>query len=654
MRISKVKIKNFRNFRDFDVELEQNVIILGENAVGKTNFLDAIRLVLDAQYHPQLSESDFNNGLPKFRGTEIEINVQFTNFMEDDDKDFLTKVQGCIISKDPPIAQVSFLYQPSNIEDTDEAIGPDYYETIIFGGNDKNNKSSAREFRKHVRLQIVPAVRDIERDLRIWQRSPLRKLTEAMNLSTNPDFREVAKRVVIATTQLQAIDPVKRLQDDVRERLVEMVEGAYAFDPQIGMLPTSPDELQKTLTLLVESDLSLDRTSLGFSNILYLTLLMVEIELKRQAKGRGNQYQYTILAIEEPESHLHPHLQRLVFRDFLKSNMPILLSTHSPNIVSVSEPDWFLLLKKNIEGTKASSTSKLAILPDFLKRDLSRFLDSTRGEIVFSKGVILVEGDAEEFLVPSFAKLMKEAKYINYTLDGAGISICNVAGTDFEPYVHFFGPDGLNLPIAIITDGDKNVGLKRQAKNVLKNKKVDRDQKTALKDALKNDDFCQIRKILEAHNLGWYEGLNRGIKLAKFLDREKSNEIRGLYKQQKWTEVREGLADLGIFVNEWTLEVDLIGVGYIEELVSVYSELGASKRKQNNFRNYITKRQIDKVINRIEESGKGKGRFAQRLADKLDANKVPEHIKKAIEYIVLRIPRPSIIESEKDIVEEEE
>ena len=475
-----------------------------------------------------------------------------------------------------------------------------------------------------------------------------------MNLSTNPDFQDVANKVAVATTQLQAIDPVKRLQDDVKERLTEMVEGAYAFDPQIGMLPTNPDELQKALTLLVESDLSLDRTSLGFANILYLTLLMVEIELKRQARGRESQYQYTILAIEEPESHLHPHLQRLVFRDFLKSSIPILLSTHSPNIVSVSEPEWFLLLKKNIGETKAASTSKLATLPDFLKRDLSRYLDSTRGEVVFAKGIILVEGDAEEFLVPAFGEVMKEANFTTYTLDGAGISVCNVAGTDFEPYVHFFGPDGLDLPIAVITDGDKNVGLKRETKNVLKNKRISRDQKLALRNALEAEDFIQMRTMLEALNSGWYEGLNRGIKLAKFLDRNRSEELRTLYNQQQWSEVREGLGELGIFVNEWTLEVDLIEVGYLEELISVYSELGATVRKQTNLRKYIVNRQIEKVINRIEESGKGKGRFAQRLADKLDADKIPAHIKNAIEYIVLRIPRPTVREAETDdvIVEE--
>jgi putative ATP-dependent endonuclease of the OLD family len=375
---------------------------------------------------------------------------------------------------------------------------------------------------------------------------------------------------------------------------------------------------------------------------LYLTLLMVEIDKNRQAKGKDGHYQYTILAVEEPESHLHPHLQRLVFRDFLKSNMPILLSTHSPNIVSVSEPDWFLLLKKNVNGTKACSTSELSLLPEFLKRDLSRYLNSTRGEIVFSKGVILVEGDAEGFLIPAFSEEMKKEAHIPYTLDGAGISICNVSGTDFEPYVHFFGPNGLNLPMAIITDGDKYVGLKQRAKSSVKNKSIEAKYKQILRKAISNDNLEEMRRTLEDIGQGWYEGLNRGIKLAKYFDREKSEELRKLYDIQQWDEVRKGLNNLGIFVNEQTLEADLIDIGYRDELIAVYKELGATARKQANLGTYIDNSQVEKIINRIEETGKGKGRFAQRLSDKVTANKVPEYIKGAIEFVVSQMPTPSL------------
>ena len=78
---------------------------------------------------------------------------------------------------------------------------------------------------------------------------------------------------------------------------------------------------------------------------------MLEIEQRKQQKAededRGEKYQFTILAVEEPEAHLHPHLQRLVFHDFLRWETPVFLSTHSPQIVSVAEADSFVVLKRD-------------------------------------------------------------------------------------------------------------------------------------------------------------------------------------------------------------------------------------------------------------------------------------------------------------------
>ena len=595
-------------------------------------------------------ESDFHNGLPKFRGTEIEINVQFTDFMGESDKDFLTKVQGCLIEDNPPIAQISFLFAPKkDVSNKLEATGSDYYEVVRYGRKKTENNvipqdaiDSARNFRKHVTLNFVPALRDIERDMRIWQRSPLRRLTEAMKLADNPKFKSVAAQVKKATETLQSIDPINELQNDVKNRLTEMVEGVYAFDPQIGMLPTSPDELQKVLTLLIENDLSLDRASLGLANIMYLTLLMIEIELMRKASD--NKYRYTILAVEEPESHLHPHLQRLVFQDFLrKTDTTLILSTHSPNIVSVSEPDWFLLLKRNIEGTSATSTSKIKALPKELKQDLSRYLNAVRGEVVFSRGIILVEGAAEQFIVPAFADVMKKANFIPYSLDGAGISICSVAGTDFKPYVHFFGPDGLDLPLAIITDGDKYIDWKAKATAHLESGVLTKEINEECVQVINEDDFHKGRILLDKIGVKTYDGLKRGVELAAYLNEPKSKDLEIYYKQERWDELFKELRKLGIFVNEWTLEADLIDLGYEDELIAVYGELGASPAKQKNMRENINKKEVRKVIKRIEDTtGMGKGRFAQRLANKVDASRFPLHIAKAIEYVMFRVRKPQL------------
>lgn len=645
MQISKIRIRNFRNFKDLEIETGLNLILLGENGIGKTNFLEALRLVLDPSRERSLNKEDFFRGETPFNGTEIEIQIQFTKF-EDDPKLF-TVLSGCEIQPDPLIAQVSYLYRPKHDIEPDKAIGRDDYESIIYGGTDKA-KDVRSKIQPRINLRVIPALRDIESDIAVWRHSPLRRLIELMKITDDTDFQDVVKQVSEATLKLQSIKPINNLQTNIKARLVEMIETGERIDPHIGLLPLAANELQKNLKLFVDSSLSLDRSSLGLTNVLYLTLLMLEVEQTEKLidKNDGEEYKFIILAVEEPESHLHPHLQRLVFRDFLKRHPPVLLSTHSPHIVSVSEPDTLILLKDNeLEGTGATSTAGLSHLPDWepnwesAKRDLSRYLDAIKGEMVFARGVVFVEGDAEVFLISEFAKKMKLSGYIPRSLDGYGVSICNVAGTNFAPYVRFLGPSGLNLPLVVVTDGDKYVRLDDMLNELKKDADIDSSVKIEAQSLYDADDRDNLRLCLERNGYGIYEGLKRGVELAKLINPHAHAKLQSDCDSYAWEAVRDGLATIGIFVNEWTLEASLISMGYQNELLEVYKELGASEKQVDNMKEQLQEGRllsIERIIKgRIED--RGKGRFAQRLADKIDGDRIPDYINRAVQMIVSKV-----------------
>jgi putative ATP-dependent endonuclease of the OLD family len=78
--------------------------------------------------------------------------------------------------------------------------------------------------------------------------------------------------------------------------------------------------------------------------------------------------------------------------------------------------------------------------------DIARYLDATRAELVFARKVLLVEGFAEQVLMP------KLARALGVDLDKEGITVCAVHGTHFSSYVRFCA--ALGLPWAVITDGD--------------------------------------------------------------------------------------------------------------------------------------------------------------------------------------------------------
>ena len=218
-----------------------------------------------------------------------------------------------------------------------------------------------------------------------------------------------------------------------------MVGSILKIDPSLGFASTVPERLTRALRMFGDgsNQRPVGELSLGVDNILYLLLLAIELERKETASERAA----TILAIEEPEAHLHPHLQRLVFRDFLRRESPVLLTTHSPHITSVAPLQSVVLLRNDPggDGSKGRSTLDAGLLEREID-DLQRYLDATRAEVLFARGVVLVEGAAELFLVPAVAQNMGKP------LDEFGVTVCSVHGTDFVPYAKLLGPQGLNIP----------------------------------------------------------------------------------------------------------------------------------------------------------------------------------------------------------------
>jgi putative ATP-dependent endonuclease of OLD family len=137
--------------------------------------------------------------------------------------------------------------------------------------------------------------------------------------------------------------------------------------------------------------------------------------------------------------------------DATEKGVQILVTTHSPTLASAIELDNLVIIRNRRAFPLAEGRTKLDS-SDY--RFLTRFLDATKANLFFARGVMIVEGDAENILLPTLARL------IGRDLTDHGVSIVNVGGIGLHRYARVFQranpvEDGaLDIPVACVTDMD--------------------------------------------------------------------------------------------------------------------------------------------------------------------------------------------------------
>jgi putative ATP-dependent endonuclease of OLD family len=108
---------------------------------------------------------------------------------------------------------------------------------------------------------------------------------------------------------------------------------------------------------------------------------------------------FPILAAEEPEAHLHPNAQKTLYRQLAESKGQVIVSTHSPYLVTMADVTHVRSLRKESTGIVANKL--LYNISDEDKKILAREITIKRGEILFSRALLLCEGITEEQVLPA-------------------------------------------------------------------------------------------------------------------------------------------------------------------------------------------------------------------------------------------------------------
>ncbi|WP_312522438.1 AAA family ATPase [Anaerospora sp.] len=659
--ISKVSIKNYRNFKNAEVDLAHKQVIIGENNIGKTNFLRAIQLILDprlSEYDRMLNETDFFDGLkdPMKNGEEIQISLEIQGFKHN--TNLLAQLSDASIKDDPATLKITYKFYP--IKNDDGSIKEYTYK--IYKGN-KEDLDFTYHDRKYLNVKVINALRDVESELKSARKSPITRLLEQYKIDKD-EITQIAETLKSNSAELLELDELMDLEVNINRSFSKLI--GLQPDPSLSLetIDIDPNRLLNALKVMIGAKKRpISESSLGLNNILYISLILLALEdktiptyLKKaefdglvakedkkilrnsyatNEKGNytlranlsvarlGELYAYmdknnpidqgfTILAIEEPEAHIHPSLQRIIYKEIINdSSASVLLTTHSTHIASVAPINSIVHLSRNVDGsTLLRSSAKLQIAEEELV-DLERYIDASRGEIYFGKGVILVEGIAEDYLVPQFAEIME------LPLDEYGIVICNINSTNFKPYANLL--EQLGIPFVIITDGDI------YEKNVVDGGKIETKFHVYYEDMQKHGNYGFLG----------HDNICNLMTELKWIDED---EIPESFAKQD-----ELFQKNGCFVGIHTLEVDIMDTCYedteAEQVIcDVYDALtpGGTKQKAN-FKAELENAEYWKCLKKIEGKGIGKGRFSQRLASSCTESHIPGYVEKAIKNICQKV-----------------
>ena len=442
--ISQVHLKNYRRFHDVAIPLHPHSVLIGENNAGKTSLLE----LLDFLFNPTrrglfIADTNLSHGMD-METAPIEVTLTFSPWPGDQ---FEPAERGIL---DPHVdiydgGKERVLLKLVHQFDVEQGTTRTALRFLKADGEDDGGFSLAN--RIDIPFFTVAAMRDPSREIG-ERRGTWARLMSMLEI-------EQSKQ-----------DEVRTLGEEVGNKVLETVFGNETFE-----------EAKRTLSGVIgaalwsdgQGELSFSATPADYRNLLRSLEILVKNPGDTEAmsildQGDGTQsmataallFAYVValgyrdpkIAIEEPESHLHPHAIRS-FTTYLRSlNHQTIISTHSTFVTDVADPEDIVLLRRRGASSIAKTIGR-GRLTDLEKLQLSRYIQGSTSEFFFAKAVVLVEGQSEVAALPIFAEAL------GIELDRLGISVIPVQGVNFRPFVRLFQPDALDIKHMIICDNDQ-------------------------------------------------------------------------------------------------------------------------------------------------------------------------------------------------------
>jgi len=513
MHICKMEVQNYRSLRAFTIELKPTTLIIGENNIGKTNLLNAISLILNNEiisYQKRgLSISDFNyDTVQSFKKSvadltvissdidfpTITIEATFTDFNNDDEEALVSEWYEDDTHKTATLKYefycnlanktkwvnsirdaLSIVDEELEGEEKEKAeqlrvdsvdlpiLDYKYRITAGLGGIKPDSFQLAP-----IKIDFLDALRDAKTEL-----SASRENRLLYRILNNRDESEYIDIKSSADDLNKAIGADKNALFTIKNDITELLDVlSLETDPSkkdinFSFSNLNLSELLKKISLEYgDKPISIENNGLGRNNLLYMALVLSHIQSKAKVPD------FRLIAIEEPEAHISPILQKHFaqsvtdngfFND--SSNRQIILTSHSTHISSYLDVNNTVVIFNNkgeldshylLSGIKDDAKGKRT------KNYLRKWLNATNSIMFLSRRIIFVEGIAEQILIPKLFEIHFGSKPEKFNCQ-----IVNVNGVAFRNFLTVVN-NGYFIKSAVITDSDSATKTKDRAINLKK------------------------------------------------------------------------------------------------------------------------------------------------------------------------------------------
>lgn len=467
--IDTVRVAGFRGIKELELSLARVTVLIGTNNSGKTSLLKAIDLIL-GDYNRYLSEEDFHITADEKRVEEIIVDARIVPLDGDGerknkfDEEWATEFGDKIKAEANGNQYVALRTRskPNLIKG-----GFDTLRFTLEKWPEKNvwKTERVKETKISSRFLSMPfisieAQRDIHKELK-EKSSHIGKILSGVIYKPS-DVTEL--ELLIKNINDKAVEDSAVLKN-LKMHLIRLNQSfSGSGSAEITPFPKKIRDLSKHFTVhfgeSANGSFSMEYHGMGTRS--WASMLTVKAFTDLMAEKHQEEVKpfFPILAAEEPEAHLHPNAQKTIYRQLAESTGQLIVSTHSPYLAALADQSELRCLQKMNENISVHCLSLKKGTEEH--RRLQREVIHSRGEILFSKALVLCEGETEEQALPLlFQKFFKSEPCV------LGVNFIGVGGGGkYLPFLKF--ARDFATPVFIFSDGEESVtrALKKQYESV--------------------------------------------------------------------------------------------------------------------------------------------------------------------------------------------